>query len=153
MAKNSQIYSANNPYGNRDEEIRKAKGNPNKNIHAKKKNSNYGGYNGAAEKAHKAAEEKSTLNKLPTWLKVTLIVDIVVIVVLLILRLGVLKNNAPLSYITTLFLGLTCAFLAYMRNYQYKKKSTGYKILQVILMLMAILYIYMGAMGIYTLFR
>ena len=30
MAKNSQIYSANNPYGNRDEEIRKAKGNPNK---------------------------------------------------------------------------------------------------------------------------
>ena len=55
MAKNSQIYSANNPYGNRDEEIRKAKGNPNKNIHAKKKNSNYGGYNGAAEKAHKAA--------------------------------------------------------------------------------------------------
>ena len=122
MAKNSQIYSANNPYGNRDEEIRKAKGNPNKNIHAKKKNSNYGGYNGAAEKAHKAAEEKSTLNKLPTWMKVTLIVDIVVIVVLLILRLGVLKNNAPLSYITTLFLGLTCAFLAYMRNYQYKEK-------------------------------
>ena len=109
MAKNSQIYSANNPYGNRDEEIRKAKGNPNKNIHAKKKNSNYGGYNGAAEKAHKAAEEKSTLNKLPTWMKVTLIVDIVVIVVLLILRLGVLKNNAPLSYITTLFLGLTIA--------------------------------------------
>ena len=117
------------------------------------KNSNYGGYNGAAEKAHKAAEEKSTLNKLPTWMKVTLIVDIVVIVVLLILRLGVLKNNAPLSYITTLFLGLTCAFLAYMRNYQYKKKSTAYKILQVILILMAILYIYMGAMGIYTLFR
>ena len=145
MAKNSQIYSANNPYGNRDEEIRKAKGNPNKNIHAKKKNSNYGGYNGA--------EEKSTLNKLPTLMKVTLIVDIVVIVVLLILRLGVLKNNAPLSYITTLFLGLTCAFLAYMRNYQYKKKSTAYKILQVILILMAILYIYMGAMGIYTLFR
>ena len=26
-----------------DEEIRKAKGNPNKNVHAKKKNSNYGG--------------------------------------------------------------------------------------------------------------
>ena len=109
MAKNSQIYSANSPYGNRDEEIRKAKGNPNKNTHAKKKNSNYGGYNGAAEKARKAAEEESTLNKLPTWMKVTLIVDIVVIVVLLILRLGVLKNNAPLSYITTLFLGLSCA--------------------------------------------
>ena len=58
-----------------------------------------------------------------------------------------------LSNLITLFLGLTCAFLAYMRNYQYKKKSTAYKILQVILILMAILYIYMGAMGIYTLFR
>ena len=75
------------------------------------------------------------------------------IVVLLILRLGVLKNNAPLSYITTLFLGLTCAFLAICATTSIRKKSTAYKILQVILILMAILYIYMGAMGIYTLFR
>ena len=43
MAKN-KIYSNINPYPNREEEIRKAKGNPNKNNHSKKKNSNYGGY-------------------------------------------------------------------------------------------------------------
>ena len=43
MAKN-KVYSQINQYANREEEIRKAKGNPNKNNHAKKKNSNYGGY-------------------------------------------------------------------------------------------------------------
>lgn len=153
MAKNRQIYSASNPYGNRDEEIRKAKGNPNKNVHAKKKNSNYGGYNAAAEKARKTAEEESDRIKLPTWMKVLLIVDIAAIVVLLVLRLGVLKDNDLLSYITTIVLGMTCAFLAYLRSYQYKKKTTGYKILQVILILMAVFYVYMGAMGIYTMFR
>ena len=43
MAKNKD-YSQINQYANRQEEIRKAKGNPNKNNHVKKKNSNYGGY-------------------------------------------------------------------------------------------------------------
>ena len=47
MAKN-KVYSQINQYANREEEIRKAKGNPNKNNHAKKKNSNYGGYSTSA---------------------------------------------------------------------------------------------------------
>ena len=34
MAKN-KVYSNINQYANREEEIRKAKGNPNKNYHAK----------------------------------------------------------------------------------------------------------------------
>ena len=47
MAKNN--YKMNvNQYSNQAEQIRKAKGNPNKNIHAKKKNSNYGGYSTSA---------------------------------------------------------------------------------------------------------
>ena len=55
MAKNS--YKANvNQYANQEEAIRKAKGNPNKNIHSKKKNSNYGGYTTGAYMAHKVAE-------------------------------------------------------------------------------------------------
>ena len=42
MAKNN--YKMNvNQYSNQAEQIRKAKGNPNKNIHAKKKHSNSGG--------------------------------------------------------------------------------------------------------------
>lgn len=52
MAKNS--YKANvNQYANQEEAIRKAKGNPNKNIHSKKKNSNYGGYTTGAYMAQK----------------------------------------------------------------------------------------------------
>lgn len=52
MAKNS--YKANeNQYANQEEAIRKAKGNPNKNIHSKKKNSNYGGYTTGAYMARR----------------------------------------------------------------------------------------------------
>ena len=55
MAKNS--YKANvNQYANQEEAIRKAKGNPNKNIHSKKKNSNYGGYTTGAYMAQKVAD-------------------------------------------------------------------------------------------------
>ena len=54
MAKNS--YKANvNQYANQEEAIRKAKGNPNKNIHSKKKNSNYGGYTTGAYMALRMA--------------------------------------------------------------------------------------------------
>ena len=43
MAKNKAQVNVNH-YANQEEAIRKAKGNPNKNVHHKKKNSNYGGY-------------------------------------------------------------------------------------------------------------
>ena len=56
MAKN-KIYSNINPYPDREEEIRKAKGNPNKNNHSKKKNSNYGGYTAGTYMAGKLAEK------------------------------------------------------------------------------------------------
>ena len=52
MAKN-KVYSQVNQYANREEEIRKAKGNPNKNNHSKKKNSNYGGYSAGSYMAQK----------------------------------------------------------------------------------------------------
>ena len=48
MAKNSTPYD---PYRSQQEAIRKAKGNPNKNIHHKKNNSNYGGGDYQKEKA------------------------------------------------------------------------------------------------------
>ena len=76
MAKNS--YKANvNQYANQEEAIRKAKGNPNKNIHSKKKNSNYGGYTTGAYMAQKVAEKVNQQEKvkLPTWLNVTLIAE------------------------------------------------------------------------------
>ena len=74
MAKN-KIYSNINPYPDREEEIRKAKGNPNKNNHSKKKNSNYGGYTAGTYMAGKLAEKAKQQErvKLPMWLNITLI--------------------------------------------------------------------------------
>ncbi len=89
MAKN-KVYSQINQYANREEEIRKAKGNPNKNNHAKKKNSNYGGYSTSAGSymAQKLAErgKQQERVKLPMWLNITLIVLFAAIAVTLILQ-------------------------------------------------------------------
>ena len=43
MSKNSYRPGVNQ-YANQEEARRKARGNPNKNVHQKKKNSNYAGY-------------------------------------------------------------------------------------------------------------
>ena len=70
MAKNS--YKANvNQYANQEEAIRKAKGNPNKNIHSKKKNSNYGGYTTGAYMAQKVAEKMARISRRKQVLCVT----------------------------------------------------------------------------------
>ena len=101
MAKNS--YKANvNQYANQEEAIRKAKGNPNKNIHSKKKNSNYGGYTTGAYMAQKVAEKVNQQEKvkLPTWLNVTLIAEFAVVLVILIVGVifivkGCKKEDTP----------------------------------------------------------
>ena len=109
MAKN-KAYSQINQYANREEEIRKAKGNPNKNNHAKKKNSNYGGYSTGAGSymAQKLAEKgrQQERVKLPMWLNITLIVLFAAIAVTLILRFTVYKENQLMNYISSLLLGV-----------------------------------------------
>lgn len=110
MAKNS--YKANvNQYANQEEAIRKAKGNPNKNIHSKKKNSNYGGYTTGAYMAQKVAEKVNQQEKvkLPAWLNVTLIAEFAVVLVILILRLTAFKDSAVMTHLSSLTLGITAA--------------------------------------------
>ena len=109
MAKN-KIYSNINPYPDREEEIRKAKGNPNKNNHSKKKNSNYGGYTAGTYMAGKLAEKAKQQErvKLPMWLNITLIALFAAIAVTLILRFTVYKDNLLVNYISSLLLGVTC---------------------------------------------
>ena len=70
MAKNKAQVNVNH-YANQEEAIRKAKGNPNKNIHHKKNNSNYGGGDYQREKTAQAAKKPERV-KLPLWLKITL---------------------------------------------------------------------------------
>ena len=69
MAKNKAQVNVNH-YANQEEAIRKAKGNPNKNVHHKKKNSNYGGYTAGNYMAQKIMDKAAQQERvqLPTWL-------------------------------------------------------------------------------------
>lgn len=154
MAKN-KIYSNINPYPNREEEIRKAKGNPNKNNHSKKKNSNYGGYTAGTYMAGKLAEKARQQErvKLPMWLNITLIALFAAIAVTLILRFTVYKDNLLVNYISSLLLGVTCLVLFYTRRFKHtKKNSTMYSIVTVLLTVMGVVYTGMGLIGILTMF-
>ena len=146
MAKN-KIYSNINPYPNREEEIRKAKGNPNKNNHSKKKNSNYSGYTAGTYMAGKLAEKAKQQErvKLPMWLNITLIA--------LILRFTVYKDNLLVNYISSLMLGVTCLVLFYTRRFKHTKKTgTMYTVVTVLLTVMGVVYTGMGLLGILTMF-
>lgn len=153
MAKNN--YKMNvNQYSNQAEQIRKAKGNPNKNIHAKKKNSNYGGYttgNYMAQKIMDKANQQERV-KLPTWLKVWLGVLFAGIIVVLLLRLTVYKDSILLNSLSSLLLGIACLSLFYIRRFKHTKKDSGlYKAVTVILTLCGVVYTFLGAVGLLTL--
>ena len=154
MAKN-KIYSNINPYPNREEEIRKAKGNPNKNNHSKKKNGNYGGYTAGTYMAGKLAEKARQQErvKLPMWLNITLIALFAAIAVTLILRFTVYKDNLLVNYISSLLLGVTCLVLFYTRRFKHTKKNgTMYTVVTVLLTVMGVVYTGMGLIGILTMF-
>ena len=149
MAKNS--YKATvNQYANQEEAIRKAKGNPNKNIHSKKKNSNYGGYTTGAYMAHKVAETvgKQERVKLPTWLNVTLGVEFAAVMAVLILRLTAFKESALMTHLSSVLLGVTCGTLFYIRKYKNTKKTGAlYSIITILLVVMCLLYTTFGILG------
>ena len=154
MAKN-KIYSNINPYPDREEEIRKAKGNPNKNNHSKKKNSNYGGYTAGTYMAGKLAEKAKQQErvKLPMWLNITLIALFAAIAVTLTLRFTVYKDNLLVNYISSLLLGITCLVLFYTRRFKHTKKTGAmYSIVTVLLTVMGVVYTGMGLLGILTMF-
>lgn len=154
MAKN-KVYSQINQYANREEEIRKAKGNPNKNNHAKKKNSNYGGYTAGTYMAQKLAEKgrQQERVKLPMWLNITLIVLFAAIAVTLILRFTVYKNDLAMNYISSLLLGITCLVLFYTRRFKHTKKNSAfYTIVTVLLTVLGVVYTGMGIIGLLTMF-
>ena len=129
MAKNN--YKMNvNQYSNQAEQIRKAKGNPNKNIHAKKKNSNYGGYSAGSYMAQKIVDKANQQErvKLPTWLNV--------------------KDSAMLGHLSSVLLGVTCGTLFYIRKYKHTKKNSGlYTVITIVLVIMCLLYTTFGVLG------
>lgn len=153
MAKKS-VQATVNQYANKQEDIRKAKGNPNKNVHAKKNGSNYQGYTAGHYMADKIAQKAAKQERvaLPKSLKIALGVDIAVLLVVLILRMTIWKENILMSYVTTLILGLTCAGLFYIRKNYHNDKKGLYKVIQVLLCVFGVLYSVMGIMGILNYF-
>lgn len=149
MAKNN--YRSNvNQYANQEEAIRKAKGNPNKNIHAKKKNSNYGGYTTGAYMAQKIVDKANQQErvKLPTWLNITLGVEFGAVLLVLILRLTAFKDSSVMTHLSSLLLGVTCGTLFYIRKYKHTKKNSGlYTVITIVLVVMCLLYTTFGILG------
>ena len=131
MAKNNYRMNVNQ-YANQEDNIRKAKGNPNKNI------------------MDKANQQERV--KLPTWLKVWLGVLFAAVIVVLILRLTVYKDSILLNSLSSLLLGITCLSLFYIRRFKHTKKDSGlYKAVTVILTLCGVIYTFMGVVGLLTL--
>ena len=156
MAKN-KIYGMTNQYANQEDQIRKAKGNPNKNNHSKKKNSNYGGYNATGTGAYvankisqKAANREKV--KLPVGAKVALGVLFGAVIVTLILRLTAFPESLWLTNISSLILGIACLTLFYVRKrYHQKKTGSGYAMSTLLLTIFGVLYTVIGAGGLLSL--
>ena len=149
MAKNKAQVNVNH-YANQEEAIRKAKGNPNKNVHHKKKNSNYGGYTAGSYMAQKIMDKAAQQERvqLPTWLKIWLVAVFGALLVVLVLRLAVYKDSVLLNSLSSLLLGLACLSLFYIRRFKHTKKdSTLYKAITVLLTICGVLYTVMGAVG------
>ena len=149
MAKNN--YKMNvNQYSNQAEQIRKAKGNPNKNVHSKKKNSNYGGYSTGSYMAQKIVDKANQQErvKLPTWLNVTLGVEFAAVLIVLILRMTAFKDSSMLTHLSSVLLGVTCGTLFYIRKYKHTKKNSGlYTVITIVLVIMCLLYTTFGVLG------
>lgn len=156
MAKN-KIYGMTNQYANQEEQIRKAKGNPNKNHHSKKKNSNYRGYNATgtgAYMAHKISQKAADREKvqLPLGAKIALGVLFGAVIVTLILRMAVWPDNLWLTNISSLALGIACLTLFYVRKHYHKKKNgAGYAMITLLLTIFGVLYTVLGVGGLLSL--
>lgn len=153
MAKNN--YQMNvNQYANQEEAKRKARGNPNKNVHQKKKNSNYGGYTAGNYMAQKLVDKANQQErvKLPTWLKVYLGVVFAALLTVLMLRLTVDGDSVLLNSLSALLLGVACLSLFHIRRYKHTKKDSAlYKIITVLLTICGVVYTFMGVMGLLAL--
>jgi hypothetical protein len=156
MAKNKSSTRPMNlspDYARQQENIRKAKGNPNKNIHHKKNGSNYGGVDYVAQKKVEKEEEKRPRREpffdlTPTG-RVIFVVMLIAVLVIMILGSTTLKGNPLANYLPSLLVGLICCFLAYngFLNRSGKKKTTFQTVIQWALTAFGFLYTFLGAAG------
>lgn len=142
MAKNT------NDYDQMQANIRKAKGNPNKNVHHKKNNSNYKGYVAAKKEAESAAKNsRDSRPKQPLWVTLTMIGVFIVLIVIVILMNGALKGNEIFAQGSMVIIGSCCGIIAYLNRFSPRENSKLQKGIGVVLTVMAIIYIFMGGYG------
>ena len=141
----AKSYNPNN-MDQRQAEIRKAKGNPNKNIHHKKKNSNYHGY-AAAQHADKAAKAANKRERQPAWIAIVMVAIFVVLIAVLVLMNGVYKDSEVFSRLASLIIGICCGVLFGLRRFNKEPEKGGQKVLSIVLAVMAVVYTFMGAIG------
>jgi len=157
MAKNKNSTRSVNytsDYAQQQENIRKAKGNPNKNVHRKKNGSNYGGADYVAQRQAQKQEEQKRPRREPFFDltptgRIIFMVALAAVVVVMILGNTSLKGNPIANHLPSLLVGLICCFLAYngFLNRSGKEKTLIQKVLQWVLTGFGILYTYVGASG------
>ena len=148
MAKKDENQSM---YVNAAEARRKAIGNPNKNVHAKRNGSNYKGSASAQAAADKLAQanKPKERQKLAPQVKLTMWIMVIVAVASIILENSVFKGNDRANAVMMLALGLACGGVYYARRTTNgdREMSSFEKALDVILLVVCILYAFLGMMG------
>ena len=148
MAKKDENQSM---YVNAAEQRKKAIGNPNKNVHAKRNGSNYKGTKSAQTAAEKLAAMNQPKGRKRLDPKVRLAIWILVIVgiVNIILEGTVFKDNQTANAISMIVLGLCCGGVYYaQRTTRDSEDSRGLaKAIEVIMLVLCVLYVFLGFMG------
>ena len=152
MAKNSsgtnRKMNMTSDYDQMQANIRKAKGNPNKNVHQKKNGSNYKGYAAAKKEAEAAsASRRHEKAKYPVWVTVSMAVIFVLLVVILILMNTAWKANLVFGQIATIIIGACCGVLFSMRRYTKNPDSKFQDVLYIVLAVMSVVLIAIGGYG------
>ena len=152
MAKNSSGTNRKmnmvSDYDQQQANIRKAKGNPNKNVHQKKNGSNYKGYAAAKKEAETAKLSRNhEKNQMPLWVTLTMVFIFILLVVILVLMNTSMENNLLFGQIATILIGACCGVLFSLRRYSKTKDSKFQDILYIILAVMAVVMIFMGGYG------
>lgn len=152
MAKNSSGTNRKvnlvTDYDQQQANIRKAKGNPNKNVHQKKNGSNYKGY-AAAQQAAQADKisRRHEKNRMPLWVIIAMVVIFTVLVVILVLMNTTMKDSLLFGQIATVVIGVCCGVLFSLRRYTKTKDSKFQDVLYIVLAVMAVVLIFMGGYG------
>jgi len=151
MAKNNGYDPTD--YARQQENIRKAKGNPNKNIHHKKKNSNYGGVQRAPKVSERMDTQRKRRESIFTMTPATWGVFLgllAAMIVLMILSSTTYQGNRLVSFLSSLVTGATCCVLAYngYRNRKRGVEATSFQtVLMILLAVLGVLYVAVGVMG------